>query len=54
MPKFHMDFPRIKSVFGSYLVRPGFFKENLHNIMGFIFKIKFVNLKYDVISISYT
>ncbi len=39
-----MDSPRIKSVFGSYQVRPGFFKKNLHNI------IKFVNLKYDVIS----
>ncbi len=30
--KFPMDSPRIKSVFGSYQVRPGFFKENLHNI----------------------
>ncbi len=24
--KFHLDSPRIKSVFGSYQVRPGFFK----------------------------
>ncbi len=30
--KFHMDSPRIKSVFGSYQVRPGFLKENLQNI----------------------
>jgi len=50
--KFHIDTPRIKSVFGTYQVRAGLFKDNLHNItkMEFIFKIKFINLKYDVIS----
>ncbi len=30
--KIHRGSPRIKSVFGSYQVRTGFFKENLHNI----------------------
>ncbi len=54
MPKFHMDSPRIKSVFGSYQVRPGFFKENLHNITKWnSFLKKIVNLKLDVISYTY-
>ncbi len=51
---FYMDSPRINSVFGSYHVRPGFFKENLHNITKWNSFLKIHQSKIRRYFISYT